>query len=304
MAKRSVRVVNKSEQRLPIPWGKSTIIFAPRGQPGSVQDLPEDAAAYCQGHYGEMLGIIEPSARIESLIEVKHVDKCYVANMTGDPDAPEFVGEYFNLRTKKNEKELNDNKQPQELRFRLGRFNGLKEPGTWRFKGDNGWEYNSKPVQVTTPGRMIKIAPYSRVEVTKEQKETILSLDMSAPESLRGRIIESRAPSDFEPNFDDDFWTLDNMRTWLELIPGSGAKPMGRDVIGKSEAEIRAEVADEDEAEVAVNTARFDMWTRCTLRAQDPQFRLPTRKDFDASVGRKAKAAKQAAKKETQATTA
>ena len=292
MAKKSVRVINRSDQRLPIPWGKSTIIFAPRGQQGSVQDLPEDAAEYCRGHYGEMLGVIEPTSGIESLIEEHKVQEFYIANMTGDPDAPEFVGEYFNLRSQKNEKELNDNKQPQVLRYRLGRFNGLKEPGTWRFRGEHGWQYNDKPVQVTIPGKLVTLAPYTRKKVTKEQMETILSCDRDTPQKLQGRVIISRPQSDFEPDFGDEFWTLDAMRTWLELVPGSGDRPMGRDVIGPSEAELRAGFADEDEADVAVNTARFDMWTRCFFRAADPRFKLPTKKDFDAALARKSKAAK------------
>lgn len=296
MAKKSVRVINRSDQRLPIPWGKSTITFAPRGQQGSVQDLPEDAADYCRGHYGDMLGIVEASSDVESFIETTRIQEFYVANMTGDPDASEYVGEYFNLRTQKNEKELNDNKQPQILRYRLGRFNGLKEPGTWRFKGANGWQYNDKPVQVTTPGRLLTIAPYTRKKVTQEQMETILAGDKDTPDKLRGRVILSRPPSDFEPNFDEEFWTLDSMRLWLEQIPGSGDKPMGRDIIGPSEYEIRAQYEDEDEAEVAVSTARFDMWTRCFLRSADPRFRLPSKRDFDAALARRAKAAKKIAK--------
>jgi len=253
-----------------------------------------------------MLGVIEATSGVESLIEEHKVKEFYIANMTGDPDAPETVGEYFNLRTQKQEKEMNDNKQPQVLRYRLGRFNGLKEPGTWRFRGANGWQYNDKPVQVTLPGKLVTIAPYSRKKVTLEQMETILAGDRDSPSNLQGKVIISRLPSDFEPNFDDPFWTLDAMRTWLELVPGSGDKPMGRDVIGPSEAEIRAQYAvgddDEDEAEIAVNTARFDMWTRCYFRSADPRFKLPTKKDFDASLARKAKAAKKIAK-ETQAST-
>lgn len=299
MAKKYVRLVNKSEQTLPIPWGKSTIRFSPRGQPGSVQDLPEDAAEYCRGHYGDMLQVIEPTASVSSLIPNRAVEKFYVANMTGDPDAPEYVGEFFNLRTQKQQKEMNDNKQPQEFTCRLGRFNGLKQPGEWRYQGEGGrWQYNDKPVQVTTPGKVIRIPPYGRIEVTQEQQESILSTQREAPDGLRGRVIASRAPSGFEPDFDDTSWTLNRMRTWLGLIPGSGAKPMGRDIIGPAEEELRASFEDEDEADVALAKARFDMWTRCQLRAMDPQFRLPTEKDFNAALGREARAAKRSPKEQ------
>jgi hypothetical protein len=67
---------------------------------------------------------------------------------------------------------------------------------------------------------------------------------------------------------------------------------MGRDIIGPSEAEIRAQYADEDEAEIAVSSARYDMWVRCFLRCADVRFQLPTRKDFDAALAREAKALK------------
>jgi hypothetical protein len=282
MSRKTVRVVNRSESRLPIPWGKNTIVFAPRGQPGSVQDLPEDAAEYCRGHYGEMLGVIEPTSVVESFVEEQKHEEFYVANMTGDPDAAEFVGEYRNLRTDKMEKERNDNKQPQELKYRLGRFQTV----------DGRWTTNDKPVQVTTPGKLLRIEPYTRKKVTRGQFETIMALDISAPMNLQGRVCQSRAPSDFEPNFDDPWWTIDRMRTWLSCIPGTGTKPMGRDIAGPSEAEIRAGFADEDEADVAVSTARFDMWVRCFMRAANLQFKLPSRKEFDASLARDAKAAK------------
>lgn len=293
MAKKMVRLVNRSENRLPIPWGKSTIVFNPRGQPGSVQDLPEDAAEYCRGHFGDQLGVIEPSSEVKSYVDEVRQQDYYVANMTGDPDAPDTVGEYFNNKTRKMESENNDNKQPQELRYRLGRFNGLKEPGTWRFQTVDGrWTTNDKPVQVTLPGKLVTIPPYSRRKVSKGQFDTILALDYSAPEKLRGRVVESRPASDFEPVFEDDWWTIDRMRTWLSLIPGTGDKPMGRDIIGPSESEIRAQAGDEDDADVAVSTARFDLWVRCFLRAADVRFRLPTRKEFDAAVARETKATK------------
>jgi hypothetical protein len=224
--------------------------------------------------------------------------------MTGDPDAPDTVGEYWSPRLQKNVPEMNDNKAPQELKFRLGRFNGLKMPGTWRYRvGPNEWAYNERPVQVTEPGKLIKIAPYSRIKVTEEQKESILATQRDAPKALSSRVILSRPPREdgFEPDYADrEFWTLDNMRAYLELIPGSGGRPMGRDLIGPSEAEIRAKFADEDEADIAIEAARYDMWTRCFLRCADPKFKLPSKKEFDAAVARKAKAAKAAEKKQAQ----
>lgn len=293
-----VHVVNNTEKRLSMVYDGAAIVFQPQGLPGSLLQLPKAAAEYVKGHLQEQVRIIN-GASFKSIIEKPKFEVYYVANMSGDPDAAEYWEETFrNPVTGEGEirKVYNELRHPQSFKARLGRFSGIKPPRTLLYRdGSGNLVWNDKEIQVTLPGQIIEVPAYGRIEVTKEQFETLIGRDLSRPEHLRGQIIRSRAPTDFEPDFNDPKWTIDALRQYLELVPSTGDKMGGRDVMGKSESEIRAENEHMTPTQLAMHLhdVRYKLWARCILRAMDPQFALPSEKEFSLAQARKVKAEKQ-----------
>lgn len=292
-----VYLVNATDKPLSLVYEGTAIRFRPQGQPGSLVQLPKAAADYVRGHVGDQVKVVE-SASFKSLIEKPRVEVFYLANMSGNPDAPEFFEEEFvDVRTGKYEKKrtYNELREPQVFKARLGMYSGVKPPNTLRYKdGEGNMVYNKTDIQVTLPGRLIEIPPFGRVEVTREQFETLMQRDLNRPETRQGQLVKSRAPSEFEPEFNDPKWTIDNLRLWLELVPATGEKFGGKEVMGPSEADIKAANSSLSELELSMklHEVRFDLWKRCALRAADPEFTLPKESDFNAAKARKAKGAK------------
>ena len=292
----SVRLVNNTDQRLAMVYNGTPIVFRPQGQPGSVLDLPQAAADYIRGHLGDQVKEIKGGS-YRSLVEQKKIETFYVANMSGNPDAPPFFEEDFRNKVSgapEVKQIYNELREPQTFKARLGAFHGIVGPGSFRYRDAQGnLVLNDKPTQVSWPGKMVEIPPYGRVEVSKEQFETLLQRDAERPKHVRGMIIPSRKPSGFEPD-DSDEWTIDKYRLWLSLVPATGDQAGGRDVMGPSEAEIRAQHKDLNALEMSLKLqqVRLDLLARCLLRAHNPKFTLPSEKDFRAAEARAAKQTK------------
>lgn len=294
-----VRVMNTTGVQLRIMYDSTPLVFEPSGFPGSVMDLPKAAADYVRGQLLDQVTVIDADARAKSIVDIVQQELLYLANMSGDPEAVDFHMETF--QDKKTGEDLpprkirNELKQPQTFKARLGAYQGLVGPGSLSFKGNNGeWTTNQNPAQVTIPGKLVLIPPYGRIEVTPGQFQTLMMRDMDRPEQYRGQLIRSRKESDFEPDFLDPWWTIDRTRSWLEMIPPGFNRVAGKNVIGKSEAEIAVANADKSEIEMAalLHKTRYDLCAAARMRAVDPQFPLPSRKEWETFVGRKEKAAK------------
>lgn len=292
-----VHLVNVTDKRLHMVYDGAAITFQPAGHPGSLLQLPTSAAEYIKGHLRDQVRELDGST-FKSHIERPKIEAFYVANMSGNPDAPEFFEEeFYDARDQefKKKKTRNELKMPQNFRARLGSFSGIKPPGTLRYKSANGeMVMNSNEVQVTLPGKMIEIPAYGRVEVTREQFETLAGRDYSRPAHLRGQIIRSRPYGEFEPDFDKH--GIDELRLMLELVPATGDKLGGKEVMGASEEEIRKECENlkltPTQTAMRLHQVRFDLWARCALRSADPQYHWPQEKDFAAARARKAKTVK------------
>lgn len=287
-----VRVVNTVDRRLPIQYGDAEIAFEPAGQFGSALELPKDAADFCLGHFGNLLMVIEPKNLDFTNPEINK--EYWIANMTGDPDAWSVrPAKQYNYAQQKWEvvEIINENRDPAPFVAALGRYNGFVDH--WVTYIDGEPQRNVKPTVVTIPGRKIEIPPYSRAKVTADQLSTLIGRDAEAPISTRGRIIVSRAPSSFEPIFegeDSEYWTLDRMRFWLTYMPMLAGFKAGKEIIGKSEAAIRApleaEKASATKIQMALHVARKETWIRCFFRAANPQFILPSRETFEKGFER------------------
>lgn len=295
-----IRLMNVTPKKLRVLFEGAPISFEPTGQAGSIMDLPKEAADYVKGHLLDQVQVLEAGSRARSLVVKTKEVSYWLANMSGDPDAPEYLEETFNdPRTGelKNKLVRNPLKTPFVFKARLGTYNGLVPPGTLKFKGNNGeMTTNMRDAQVTFPGKIVEIRPYERVEVTRGQFETLIRRDADRPKGYPPTLIPSRSPGDFEPDINDDFWSIDRLRLWLEMVPATEDKPGGNEVMGKSEAELVAENAALNPTQLAIllHKTRFELWARAIHRVMDPQFEIPSENDFRAAVARKAKADKKA----------
>jgi len=301
MAFEYVRLLNTTDNILRLRFSGEAITFQPHGLPGSVLDLPKAAADYCVGHLGTQVQIVAQDAAI-SYVDQQKVERYYVANFSGNPDSPPYFEETFRNKTT-GEGELrripNENHLPQVFTVRLGRMSDIIPAGAYRyFDKVEGWTTNKRPMQVTLPGKLLKIPPYTVVEVTRGQFETLLNIDNDRPKERRGLIKPSRPVSEFEPDYNDPKWTYDKMRAWIEQMPETNDAEAGAAVMGPSETELRKQWAeeglDEDKIGVRLAKARYDMYARCKIRAMDNSYVLPTRAEFEAHWARKAKSEKQA----------
>lgn len=281
-----VRVVNQTDQRLPFSVQGVDIIWEPRNQKGSVLELPKDAADICKAHFGELLLIIEPKKL--DFTDPEKSREYFLANMTGDPDAWEKRPvKQYNYGLKKYEVVdiINENKDPAVFTATLGRYNGFVDH--WVTYIDGEMQRNVKPTLVTIPGRPIEIPPYSRAKVTAEQLQVLMARDADSGVASQGRIIISRAYG-YEPDLEDtDYWTHDRIRVWLGFMPALGGYKAGKDIIGKSEAELRADLkaagASDLAYKMALYTARKELCFRAHFRAANPIFILPKREAVDSA---------------------
>lgn len=199
----------------------------------------------------------------------------WLANMTGNPDAP------LEVASKKVEK---------------GRWvdcqipNPKREPQVLRATQKGGQRFVSTNFGMTTSlnllGTEVVIPPYKRIEVDYDLGNWFLGRDSSGELPSRGKVIRSRAPSEFEPNMS---WSLDDMRAYLSILDESAK-------VGPSEAQIRAstkfkarEKDTKEDAErkqngmlQALREAKERTLKQLHFRVADPQYRLPSRIEFES----------------------
>lgn len=299
MAETRVRLLNTTDKMLRLRYGGEPIVFHPHGMSGSVLALPPAVAAYVKG---QLLDQVEEIAAAVSISYVDHqkVDRFYLANFSGDPDSPEFFEAKFTalngeLATKRIRNELHE---PRIFKARLGRESKIVDPGAHEYiDAQTGKKMrNTRPMQVTYPGKMVVIPPYTVVEVTKGQWQSILSQEYDKPDDYPRFIRVAREPSSFEPNYNDAWWTLNRLRSYLEMMPETNEREAGVAVMGDTEEERRALLkeagVDEDAIDLRIEADRFELFARAKIRAMDITYTLPTKAEFDAHVARRAKSDK------------
>lgn len=282
-----VRIVNRSDRKLSIPHPATGIdlTWEPAGTPGDTRSYAQEAAQYALDHFGPLLDVVTPGSG-DLTAKQQQVQEYWIGNYSGDPDAwEEKPGEVWTKEKGRHTGIIrNGNKQPSEFVGQLGRRSEI----IYTPKGF--------PENRTFPGYLVKIPPYSRLKVNKDQFSVLIQRDAEQSVEYAGRIAEARAPSNFEPLLEDDSWTHDKMRVWLKLTPAASGVKAGKDVCGPTEKEVKASLVAEglsgEALEDALYDARYNLWVRCQLRAMNPNIKLPTEKDFNAALAREVKAEK------------
>lgn len=299
MAER-IRLLNTTDRVLRLRYGGNAIVFQPHGVPGSVVPLPKAAADYVMGHLGNQVEVVAEATAV-SYVEHRKIDRYYIANFSGDPDSPEYYESKFlkadgteGVRRVKNEIHT-----PQVFKARLGRESKIVDAGAHQYVDQHSGKLtrNKKAMQVTYPGKLLTIPPYTVVEVTQGQFQTLLSMEADKPLDYPRFLRPSRPPSDFEPDYNDPWWTLDRIRMWLMETPETNEREAGQVVAGDSEKELRekwaAEGLEPDAIELQLEETRFKLYARSKIRAMDLDYaQLPSKSEFEASWARRAKAEK------------
>lgn len=189
----------------------------------------------------------------------------WVANMSGDPDAPETV------KVKKwHERQwsLVDVPNPKKDPITVGRDLDL---GMTAYT-----DASDHPAALNLGKKRIAVPPYNRRKLPLAIGEWFLERDGSQFPTMRGVCIKSRAPSTFEPNMQ---WNLDDMRLYLKLTDASAVE-------GPSEAAcVRSATKGNVEPELVLFEAKALCMKRLHKRLVDPQYRLPNKKEFDSFKG-------------------
>ena len=131
----------------------------------------------------------------------------------------------------------------------------------------------------------VSVLPFRRRMLPKNVGKWALNRAALGSEEMRGCLIESRAPTEFEPTAR---WPLDEVRSYFRLIDPAAD-------VGKSEAEVReiaranpeAAAAGESGEAAYVDAAKRDLLNRVHFRIVDPQYTLPTRAEFAEFVSGK-----------------
>ena len=274
-----VTLRNLSREPQVISYEGQIIRFGPLGAPDCQLDLPEAVAEIVKEHLGAL--VMEPQfePQTQSFIEVKRPDSYWIANMTGDPDAPAQILTENKIDKKTGERipiyEMNEKREPAVIRERMGRTHSYRTT-------------ESGLCQYTSPGKLLEIQPFQRIEVTRGQATTFIKRDQLRQKHQRDRVIRSRPPAEFEPKFD---WKLDELRAWIVLCD-----PKGELVAGPSEKQVRKECEERgdspEQTYLAIHLAHQKAFQRARLRVMNPKYRLVSQKEFETYMGKQAAKAK------------
>lgn len=219
--------------------------------------------------------VVEVSDHLGAVQEDKLVrDTVWVANVTGDPDAPPTI-----KRRKFENKRWGDEEVP----------NPKAEPlDLVRFIDGGMVEYTTKDgvLEAKNMGKQeIRINAFKRIELPALIANWFLQRDGNQDVPMRGCAIRSRAPSNFEP---DMGWDLDQMRRYLKLVDiKADLGPSDQEVndrVLKKHGELLKTNKEEfyELCDIAVFDAKVTCMKRLFMRLVDPRYRLPTKKEFDS----------------------
>lgn len=219
--------------------------------------VKEVADKFLNTHVGVVTNVENTSTVYDA--QLPNSETVWIANVTGDPDAPDkVIGDKYQTKAGWVIPEYPNPKREAitvTRRYDLGQKTYVAKDGAEE-------ALNLEQIKITVP-------PFTRRQFPKEIASWMLMRDGMSDAAAKGRIIKSRPPSSFEPDLN---WTLDEMRVYLRLCDPS------KD-IGPNESEVRARSNGGSDAEV--DAAKRKLWPRIFMLLVDPTVRLPTRTEFN-----------------------
>ena len=184
----------------------------------------------------------------------------YVANMTGDPYAPDEVEL---VRVRKNEEETYRIPNPIKLARRLTTYVGLGEKiGTAE---DGGITISPQPKQP------VILQPFRRYPMPASVADLLMHRDGLREFQHRGQIKLVSPPTIWEAN---ETWTLDELWTFGMMMDTESFKKLRTDGRVKFEFEYGADT-------VGLGVAKGLLWRYVFFRLVDDRYPKPVKEEFD-----------------------
>lgn len=204
----------------------------------------------------------------------------WLANVTGNPDAPEsFKYERFDKVTGKmiDVFEANPNRKPRLLKYAM--------------KGAEVLEKNKDGVTESTyrPGRYFELSPYRLMEVDADVGRWIMQREMRARTAGGTACVIARKLPEFSPNYS---WSIEDLRTYLTLLRDCDLRDTKK--YGATTAMLTSQFGSKPkELELRIHDAKRALMKYIYFCQINPSIPLPTREEFEeARISKKDKAAK------------
>lgn len=208
----------------------------------------------------------------------------WVANVTGNPDSPEFVSD---RRYDKTAMRFTDVQLPNP--------NRKAHPVAREWKGGHR-QYTARDgglVQESLPSKLWVVPTYRRVPMEESVGEWFINRDATNGAG-RGAVIKSRPISDFEPKMD---WKYEDMRVYARLTDATMSLGPDENAIAKEVKLTIDKLAQDNEwkprkievelreaIKEALRKAKQELYHRLYFRLVNPDYRLPTREEYNEFV--------------------
>lgn len=186
----------------------------------------------------------------------------WVANITGNPDAPEFV--YRNKVTDMKTGYVEKVSYPNPIRQAFD-IKAKMHGSEIQYAGPHG-----DPESRMSPAILFEVPAFNRCELPIAYAKWLLNRDRVSDFINRGRLMKSRAPWVFEPTMD---WSLEEMQVYLSLCDAKAK-------LGEREPDLKARVDRNDFDRELFDAKRF-MMKRLFFRIANPDVKLPTKQMFE-----------------------
>ena len=253
-----VRLLNNTSVAQNIVFQGRQIIMGPNEE----GEFHEEVANKFLEMRAPLVSVVEED--INEAFDGDNREYIWVANMTGNPDAPDSVHAKIFLNNQWTHATIpNPNKEPRILRRK-------SDGGMVEYVAKDGALEAMNAGKITT-----EIPPFKRRKFSRVYATWWLNRDGLGEAQVRGASIKSRAPSNFEPDLN---WSLDEMRSFLKLMDPNADLGRSKDQVTKEAKKRNHRKAEEIEAHI--RQEKTLCMKRLYFRLADPRYPVPTREEF------------------------
>ena len=260
--------------------------LTPQGTEGSSMPVSEGVAAQFLDHFKDNVRIISESETTEYNAPVVVKSTVWLANVTGNPDAPrEIVHGYVKQGPEQGKAIMGSNPDVEPHTVSVQCYAG---GGQISKPGPDG-QYNC----VSGRKKLFFIRPFECKEFPWTIAEQFLGREANKTIDQPPAIVKARDLRELEmaPSMKME---LNELRYLHTLMHPEGLH-------GPNEQQVRDSIEDDDDADLAVYKAKYELWKRCFILAVDPNALPIKRKQYEQFVAKQLKQeAAQAAKAKKQ----
>lgn len=248
--------------------------LTPQGTEGSSMPCSESVANQFLEHFKDNVRVISESETTEYTAPAIVKSTVWLANVTGNPDAPkEIVHGYVKQGPEQGRAIMGPNPDVEPHTVSVQCYAGGGQIST---PGPDG-QYNCK----TGRKKIFFIRPFECKEFPWTIAEQFLGREVNKTLDQPPAVVKARDLRELElaPSMKME---LNELRYLHMLMNPTGLH-------GQNEQEIRADLADEDDGDLAVYKAKYELWKRCFVLAVDPNSAPIKRKQYELFVAKQLK---------------